>query len=187
MATKYIGGNCSSSFFCINRYRAIRKTKEVEQIEAKCKIYRSLTEGCLRERIVEEHERATKIDDKTSRFTLSLSIALSVLTAASGITSSFLTDTEESHLVRLIVTISVLYMLLAGVTALGALKTLPTFGYGTHHQIKVKAEGVAYLSRALYCQEKMNIVRQLRNEAAYQSLRNGFVTLIIAILIFISS
>jgi hypothetical protein len=73
-------------------------------------------------------------------------------------------------------------MLLAGITALGALKTLPVYGYGTQHALSQEKGGVTYLSQALYAQENINLVRHLRNETAYQSLRNGFLVLLIALI-----
>jgi hypothetical protein len=72
-------------------------------------------------------------------------------------------------------------MLMAGITALGAIKTLTTYGYGTDHLLNQKKIGDSYLAEALYAQERMNIIRHLRNESAYQSLRNGFLMLFIAL------
>ena len=75
--------------------------------------------------------------------------------------------------------IASIYMLSAGIVALGAFKTLPTYGYGTDHLLKQKDIRDVYLAQTLYSQERINIIRQLRNEAAYQSLRNGFVILLL--------
>jgi len=59
---------------------------------------------------------------------------------------------------------------------------LAVYGYGTQHALRQKSGGVLYLSQALYAQEKMNVVRHLRNEAAYQSLRNGFLVLLVVLI-----
>tara|TARA_R110002167_G_scaffold73411_2_gene205868 strand:- start:1523 stop:2221 length:699 start_codon:yes stop_codon:yes gene_type:complete len=147
----------------------------------KSKHYTVLGEVCIRERIKEEHERAIKIDEKTSKFTLGLSVSLTVLAAASGAFAKLVPESAYAAIISMTCGVASIYMLLAGITALGALKTLATYGYGTEHLINQKNEGIAYLSQALFAQEKVNIVRQLRNEAAYQSLRNGFIVLLFSL------
>jgi len=78
----------------------------------------------------------------------------------------------------------ILYTIIGGIIALGALKTLPTYGYGTNFIIKSK-DDVNVKIAALAAQEKVNTARHLRNEAAYQCLRNGFIILIIPVIFFI--
>ena len=51
----------------------------------------------------------------------------------------------------------------------------------------INKDGISYLTKALYAQERVNIVRQLRNEAAYQSLRNGFLILLFALIMSVVS
>lgn len=79
--------------------------------------------------------------------------------------------------------LSIFYSMSAGFTAIGALKTLPTYGYGTDFIIKGKND-ISVLVHALASQEKMNIIRHLRNESSYQSLRNSMASLFMALLIF---
>ncbi|WP_413614774.1 hypothetical protein MRB56_12765 [Halomonas cupida] len=149
-----------------------------EKVSEKSNPYTALDVECLKKRIAEEHDRAIKIDDKTSKFTLGLSVSLTVLAAASGAFAKLIPTSPYGGIVSLACGLSSVYMLLAGITALGALKTLAIFGYGTHHELKNMGGGASYLSQTLYAQERMNIVRQLRNEAAYQSLRNGLIILL---------
>ena len=163
--------------------KILSKINNDSELAEKSKKYNELDADCLNERIKEEHERAVKIDDKTSKFTLGLSVSLTVLAAASGSLVKFIPTSSYSSAISIVCGIASIYMLLAGITALGALKTLATYGYGTEHLLKLKSDGVSHLSQALYAQERMNIVRQLRNEAAYQSLRNGFIMLFAALVI----
>ena len=86
------------------------------------------------------------------------------------------------------VVLGLFYLLVASYMALGALRTLPKYGYGTEFILK-KSQGstqeVEILADALARQECMNIIRHLRNETAYQALRNGFYLLSTWILIFL--
>jgi hypothetical protein len=74
-------------------------------------------------------------------------------------------------------------MLIAGIISLGALKTLPKYGYGTKHEILAEQQGANHIAKALFLQEEINIVRHLRNESAYQCLRNGFLLLLLVLII----
>ncbi len=76
-------------------------------------------------------------------------------------------------------------MLIAGIISLGALKTVPKYGYGTQYEIQKEEKGANYLANALILQEDINIVRHLRNEAAYQCIRNGLFLLLTALIISI--
>ena len=168
-------------FFIINKANTLKKVSNISEIEQKSEQYAGLSRAELNNRLEEEHERARKIDDKTSKFTLGLSISLTVLAAASASFVKFVFAGNYAPLIKLLCGVASIYMLLAGITALGALKTLPTYGYGTHHLLNLNQNGVNYLRQALYSQELINLIRQLRNESAYQLLRNGCFTLLIAL------
>jgi hypothetical protein len=167
--------------FFKNENSILKKIGNGDETANKSKRYEELGSDSLSIRIKEEHERAIKIDEKTFKFTLGLSISLTVLAAASGSFVKFSPNTSYSVYISIICGISSLYMLMAGITALGAIKTLTTYGYGTDHLLNQKKIGDSYLAEALYAQERMNIIRHLRNESAYQSLRNGFLMLFIAL------
>lgn len=146
-------------------------------------LYHQLDAELLSKRIKEEHERGQTIDDKTVKFTISISIALTIL----GFIAGFISKTIEGGSFKLLISstsgFSVLYTIIGGILALGALKTLPTYGYGTEFIIKSK-NNVNVKIAALAAQEKINNVRHLRNEAAYQCLRNGFIILIVFVILF---
>ena len=167
--------------FLKNKNSILNKVSNGNEIASKSERYEELGSDSLNIRIKEEHERAIKIDEKTFKFTLGLSISLTILAAASGSFVKFLPNSPFAIHISIICGISSLYMLAAGITALGAIKTLATYGYGTDHLLNQKKIGDSYLAEALYAQERMNIIRQLRNESAYQSLRNGFLMLFLAL------
>ena len=168
-------------FFLVSKKRIKKSIDNIDELTEKSKAYKALDADCINDRIKEELERSIRVDDKTFKFTLGLSLSLTVLAAASGSVTKYLSSNLFVEYISIACGISALYMLAAGITALGALKTLPTYGYGTDHLIKQKVDGVSYLSQALFAQERMNIIRHLRNEAAYQSLRNGFILLFVAL------
>lgn len=167
--------------FLKNKNSILNKVNDGDEISSKSERYEELGSDSLNIRIKEEHERAIKIDEKTFKFTLGLSISLTVLAAASGSFVKFLPNSPFAIYISIICGISSLYMLAAGITALGAIKTLATYGYGTDHLLNQNKIGDSYLAEALYAQERMNVIRQLRNESAYQSLRNGFLMLFLAL------
>lgn len=173
-------------YFFFNKRKVMKKLESQGSDESDFETYKVLNGDILTGRIKEEHERAVKIDDKTSKFVLGLSVSLTVIAAASGSFAKLVLDAEYTDLVAAICGISSMYMLSAGIIALGAFQTLPLYGYGTIHEIHLKNEGDSYLTKALFLQEKVNNVRQIRNEAAYQSLRNGFLILFIALVLSVA-
>jgi len=155
----------------------------VDPVTGPYKSYYGLAAETLKERIAEERERARSMDEKTFKMTLSLSIGLTIL----GTTISFLVGKSPIPIFRTIIAVtaslSIFYTLAGGFLALGALKTLPSYGYGTEFLIQAE-RGKRIAVGALASQEKMNLIRHLRNESAYQCLRNGFILLLISALLF---
>jgi hypothetical protein len=152
----------------------INKRMTTEQISR----YSALPNYVLKERLAEEHERAVTIDEKTSKFTLVLSVLLSIVSAlSSNIASALPADVFKEYAKSLFISSSI-YMLSGSLLALGALKTLPKFGFGTEYKLD---KTVDKLSKALASQERINLLRHARNEATYMSLRNGFLCILIAL------
>ena len=149
--------------------------------------YQTLSKQQLKRRLKEEHQRASAIDEKTFKSTLSFSVGLTVL----GLGSAILANTVSSVLFKILLTammgIGVLYFLGAGVVALGSLRTAQSFGYGTHFLLELKENTNEKLADSLARQETMNIIRHLRNETAYQALRNGLWLLVAGIVTFVVS
>jgi hypothetical protein len=135
--------------------------------------YRELSEQQLTDRLKDERTRAAAMDDKTFKVTLSLTVGLTIV----GTTSATLVSMVNSPTLKT-VTVAALaaavgYILGAGFLAIGALRTEPSFGYGTGPLLaapeKQRTNYAEYLAR----QEIMNQTRQVRNEASYQAIRNG--------------
>lgn len=145
--------------------------------------YTALPENHLRERLNDEHERASKIDEKTFKLTLSLSIGLSIL----GSFVAFFAKSMWANEVIVILGIGIFYVLVAGFIALGALKTLPLYGYGTNFTLEVQANNITVLADALARQETINLIRHLRNESAYQTLRNGLFMIFVGIVLIFTT
>ena len=124
------------------------------------------------------------MDEKTFKLTLSLSVGLTVL----GSTAAFLTKVISSATIQTLLTIVIgiglSYVLAAGFVALGALRTFPTYGYGTQFLLQQRENTETVLADALARQETMNNIRHLRNETAYAALRNGLLFILAGIIVF---
>jgi hypothetical protein len=169
-------------------FRKRKQTKEVNNETFACengpyKDYYQLTEEDLKSRIAQEHERSKSMDDKTFKMTLAISFGLTILGLTASLLIKGMPDPTFSIIVVIFSSLSIFYSMAAGFTAIGALKTLPTYGYGTDFIIKGE-EDKSVLVHALSSQEKMNIIRHLRNESAYQSLRNSMLSLFLALVLF---
>ena len=100
--------------------------------------YETLSIKSLKRRIYEEHQRALYVDDKTVKFTLSFSIGLAFI----GLLSAFLIGSVSTTASRIMLVITfglgIIYILTAGLTALRALRTRPSYGYGTRFLLQIK-------------------------------------------------
>jgi hypothetical protein len=148
--------------------------------------YGSLSTEQLEKRLAEEHERAKLLDEKTSKMTLAFTLGLGILGAAGTLVRSLGQSTIISVLQCGIV-LSAIYILTAGFLALAAFRTFPLFGYGTEFLVAIKdaAEPKQIYLDCLFRQEKANQIRQIRNEAAFQSLRNGFVIFAVVLIVYL--
>lgn len=145
--------------------------------------YNTLPLEQLKGRVDEEHQRASALDEKTFRMGLSLSVGLTI----HGFMTAFLTKSKFDGMVLILLlmlaVLGLLYLFVAGCMAFSVLRTLPKYGYGTGfllNKSRPNARETEILAIALAQQESMNIIRQIRNETAYQALRNGFCLLLVA-------
>ena len=172
------------------RSRRQRRRSKSEEIlsEKEFTNYVDLSEDKLKERLKEEHQRASTIDEKTSKLTLSFSIALTFVGAAmiflKNYVSPVVMQMDFSLLVNFLTFLGLFYSIVAGLVALGALRTAPRHGYGTQFLLEQDRSMNEILAESLARQEVINRVPQLRNEAAFQSLRNGLLLFIIVIVTF---
>jgi len=170
-------------FFVKNKRRKINQIQTKNAPAQVIKEYSILSLEKLNQRLAEEHDRATKIDNKTVKFTLGLSVSLTILSTVSGTLVKLLPGNNINYTIIFLCGMSSVFMLIAGIISLGALKTLPKYGYGTRHEISAERKEKSHFAKVLFLQEEINIVRHLRNESAYQCLRNGFLLLLMALII----
>jgi hypothetical protein len=172
--------------------RAARKRKSIfsadfsDKNEIKLSGFSLLSVSQLESRLEEEHERAKAIDEKTIKFSMTISIALTIVGSASSVILKTIEIPSLQAIALLSIGLSVIFTISGGMLSLGALKTLETFGYGTEHLIQKEKDNKS-ISIALLKQEELNIVRVLRNEATFQCLRNGFLLLLLAFSIYAST
>ena len=147
--------------------------------------YARLEEKELERRLTEEHQRSDALDEKTVKLTLSIAGGLSVLglgLTVIGTTTSALDQAKAlagvTNYVIPLVTLSVVHFFGATWMALGALRTQPRYGFGTQYLLALDG-GDRRVTQAnhLARQEIMNSIRQLRNEAVFQTVRNGMIVL----------
>lgn len=145
--------------------------------------YFDIDYSIIANRLAEEHTRAQGIDEKTSKFTLGLSLCLTVL----GVSATTIAKLLPVHFLKPIILIflsfSSIYMLCGGIISLGSFKLMPKYGYGTlFEQKKLENKKLATV-RALVGQENINLVKQVRNEVAYLCIRTGLVFLLLALML----
>lgn len=150
------------------------------------KEYCTLCENQLEKRIEEEHRRAVAIDEKTFKLTLSLSFVVAVLGLELSLFQKLLPPTANSIMLNSMIAIAFLYILSAGLVALGALSTLPSYGYGTKFLLEQRSNRQKVLAENLSCQEIMNDCRHLRNKIVYMAMRNAFVMILAGFVIFVA-
>ncbi len=161
------------------KWHLVNKNEEILQVE-EYQQYSEIDTVALDKRLNEERERGSAMDAKTSKLTLSLSIALIVLGSISTTLTEQITHAHARICFVALVMASTLYFLASGFVALGALKTLPLYGYGTRILLIDRDKLQQCLATCLAQNETVNIIRHLRNEAANQALRNGFVLFTLA-------
>jgi hypothetical protein len=146
--------------------------------------YSTLSPDQLTKRLEEERARATAMDEKTFKLTLSLSVGLTVLGSTAALLLKTVSSATVQTLLAVMIGLSLLYVLAAGFVALGALRTFRSYGYGTQFLLQRQEDAQNILADALARQEIANNIRHLRNETAYQAVRNGLSLLFAAFLVF---
>ncbi len=131
--------------------------------------YGSLSSDQLNGRLKEERARASATDDKTFRLTLSLSVGLTVLGSSAALVIGAATLPSVKIALAIIIGLALFYVMSAGFVAIGALRTLPSYGYGTQFLLQQQKGSTDVLAEALARQEIMNTIRHLRNETAFMA------------------
>ena len=153
--------------------------------------YGTLSEEELQNRLSEERQRAQSMDEKTFKLTLSFSVGLAVFGLTTTSVARNMPYVPIQGILITLVGLGLLFVLSAGFIALGALRTFPSYGYGTAFMVKIrkteKTEAVLVLAAELARQETMNNIRHLRNEAAYQTLRNGLFLFFVGVMLSLAA
>ena len=173
-------------FFIVLARRQEQRCKCKELLKAQAyQEYATLPEEDLERRLTQEHERGDALDEKTVKLTLSIAGGLSVLglgLTVLGTTTSALDQAKtlagSSYYVTLPVAVSVLHFIGASGMALGALRPQPRHGFGTQYLLALQANDRRVTQAdQLARQEIRNSIRQMRNEAVFQTVRNGMIVL----------
>ena len=171
-------------FFAVVARRQERKCACKELLKHDSyKEYTELSEEELEGRLKQEHERGDALDDKTVKLTLSIVGGLSVLglgLTVLGTTTSALDEAKtlagNTIYITLPIALGVLHFIVASTTALGALRLTHRHGFGTHYLLALKGKDPKCTQAdALARQEIRNSIRQMRNEAVFQTVRNGII------------
>jgi hypothetical protein len=139
----------------------------------------------LEQALAAEHTRAIALDEKTFKHTASIATALAVASAATTAVAQLLSGPTWKLVVIAFTFPAVAYVMAGGLLGFATARTLPTFGIGMRFKIEQNNEKPAMkpyvLAEALACQERINLIRVARNEAAFMAIRNGFICIVIAI------
>lgn len=150
------------------------------------KYYSHAEASDLREALIAEQSRGIALDEKTFKHSSSIATALTVASAATTAIAQVLTSSEWKVATVACTAPAICYVVIGGLLGFGAIRTLPTFGIGIRFMIAQNSETAAMrplkLAEALACQEAINLIRVARNEAAFMSMRNGFVFVTMAVL-----
>ena len=173
-------------FFFVRARRQERRCECKDLLKARAyREYETLPEEDLDRRLTQEHDRGDALDDKTVKLTLSIAGGLSVLglgLTVLGTTTSALDEAKALAGSTIYITgpiaLSVLHFIAASGMALGALRPQPRHGFGTHYLLALR-ENNSRVTQAdqLARQEIRNSIRQMRNEAVFQTVRNGMIVM----------
>ena len=168
----------------VKKLRRLIAAEDLLQQKFSYAAYVSLSSEILLERLEEERTRAAALDDKTFKMTLSLTVGLTVVSTVYALLLATISSSWIARVLGFSVWLALLYIFSAGFLALGALRTQPSFGYGTEMRKLAIARNKTLYADALVRQELSNDLRHLRNEASYQLLRNGLVLLFLSLTVF---
>lgn len=139
----------------------------------------------LEEALASQQARAIALDEKTFKHASSIATALTVASAATTAVSQLLSTPAWKLTVVGLTVPAIAYVSIGGLLGIAAARTLQVYGTGIAFKLEQQAEAQVMkpyvLAEALACQERMNHIRVARNEAAFMSIRNGFICMVLAI------
>lgn len=133
-----------------------------------------------------EWERARHIDDKLSKATASLSVAVTLGAAVVKSVADGIDPSWQKDAVLLLLCLAMVLMAIAAVLGFNGLRPKARFGYGPDFAVKLSADAsksTALLASALAGFEVENRLRANEAMTAVDSLRNGVVLFATAVLL----
>ena len=121
------------------------------------------------ERLTDEHSRTIRLDGKADRCGL-VALGLSVPALVVFLISA-------NPFVGMVASVSLIHFLFALLMCMGSMRPAPTYGVGTAFMASPD------FPEAIIGQQNSNLIRQCRNEAAYQTARNGLILLSLAVVL----
>ena len=172
-----------------NYKKLILKLNKVSILEEKgLTEYETIAIDKLQLRLCEERKRAVAIDNKTARMSLWVSLGLTVLSSSSALFVEQIPYLLARIIFLMLVGFGFLYFFVSSYIALGSLKTLPSYGFGTQVLlIKNNRQLQRKLADWLARSESVNSIRHIRNESTYQTIRNGLLLMGLAIIVLLVS
>jgi len=163
----------------------LNNLKTSEPIEAAFNKYSNLGREELEALLKAEHARAEALTEKTFKFGASFATGLTVVSIAIVFAGSKLAGAGWKVAVLASMCPAFVFIAAGGMLGLSAIRVQRWFGSGASAAVerkgKTDTELVTLAARDLALQERANIINTMRNEAAFMSLRNGLLLLIIAL------
>jgi hypothetical protein len=135
--------------------------------------------------LIAEQTRGVALDEKTFKHAASTATALTIASAATTAVAQLLPGPNWKIAVIACAFPAIVYVMAGGLLGFAAARTLPMFGTGMRFATEIKNAELMMkpfeMARALACQERINQVRVARNEAAFMSIRNGFLFIVAAL------
>ncbi|RWB94991.1 MULTISPECIES: hypothetical protein [unclassified Mesorhizobium] len=144
---------------------------------------RSLSDGDIKKYVDSEWTRAKELDDKLSKLTASLSIALTVGGAVAKTIVDGLAASPIKIAVLTLLFLSMVFFLYGAILGFRGLRPKPRFGYGAKFMNAVEAGGEdarKTLNEAAASFEVLNMIRANEASAAIDLIRNGIIFFAVA-------
>ena len=155
------------------------------QIENAWNRYRVLDLKELDSCLKAEHERIDALIEKTFKFGAGLATALTIISVSTALIGERLSGACWKVSVLAAVGPAFVYIAAGGILGLSAIRVQRRFGWGAaalaERKGKSDEERVTFAARDLALQERASNINVMRNEAAFMSLRNGFLLIVLAL------
>jgi hypothetical protein len=169
---------------------AIKALPEDGPTLAAVRRYAVATPENIKEELVIQQKRAADLDDKTFKYATSIATALTIAAAATTAVAQLLSNSILKLAVVMVGVPAIGYVMAGGLLGIAAARTMGGYGTGLEFRLAQDGERPAMrplvLAVALACQERVNIAKSARNEAAFMCIRNGFILTTIAICVILA-